>query len=153
MIVVTDTFNWEDYPVYVRGSKDLAAQRAHELEHTPMSKVMEVYDLNGDKAAQMAEERTWAVPRPSPAPSTLLAEALLEQFVHLADNLPRCPECGGRVELVARAGRTRELVKGTSLEVPEDVEIPTCTACGEESMTLEISDPLDARLWEALLAR
>lgn len=59
---------------------------------------------------------------------------------------PRCPECGGRVELTARAGRTRERWKGVFLEIPSDVQIPTCTACGEESMIPEVSEPLDARL-------
>lgn len=37
------------------------------------------------------------------------------------------------------------------LEVPSDAEIPTCTVCGEESMTAEISEVLDVRL-AALIA-
>lgn len=66
---------------------------------------------------------------------------------------PRCPECGGRVELVTRAGRTRELLKGVVVEIPSDVGIPTCTRCGEESMSAEISDKLDAYLAETIRNR
>lgn len=48
--------------------------------------------------------------------------------------------------LTARAGRTREIERGVFVEIPSDVKIPTCTACGEESMSLDVSEPLDARL-------
>lgn len=48
--------------------------------------------------------------------------------------------------MIAREGRTREIERGKIVQVPSDVKIPTCTRCGEESMTLEVSEPLDARL-------
>lgn len=64
----------------------------------------------------------------------------------------RCAVCGGSVQLLALAGRTRELRHGIDLPIPEDFEIPTCSQCGEEYMTPEISGPLD-QLLEELLAR
>ena len=67
--------------------------------------------------------------------------------------LPRCPECGGRVELRAAAGRKREVRRGVFLEIPEDFGIPTCVACGEESMVPEVSEPLDRLLSEMYVAR
>lgn len=66
---------------------------------------------------------------------------------------PRCPECGGRVELAARPGRFREYVRGVHLEIPNDCGIPTCTKCGEESMSLEFSKELDRRLADVLRER
>jgi transcriptional regulator with XRE-family HTH domain len=63
---------------------------------------------------------------------------------------PRCPECGGEVRLLAREGRTREYLRGVSLAVPSDYEIPTCTSCGEELMNVEVSGPLDTLLAEGL---
>ena len=56
MVIVCDTFDWEDYPVYVVN---------HELvrltlsEPGDMKKVMEVYDLTMDMESQMAEHRAW----------------------------------------------------------------------------------------------
>jgi hypothetical protein len=56
---------------------------------------------------------------------------------------PRCLECGGQIELVAREGRTYEIVKGHHLHIPSDFRIPTCTTCGNEIFTIEISEDLD----------
>lgn len=67
--------------------------------------------------------------------------------------LPRCAECGGKVELRTGPGRMREYRRGVSLEIPEDVGIPTCVACGEESMVPEVSDELDRRLGEVYRAQ
>jgi transcriptional regulator with XRE-family HTH domain len=67
-----------------------------------------------------------------------------------AQKFPRCPECGGDVQLVARRGRTREYLRGVFLPIPKDFGIPTCTRCGEESMSADISEKLDAHLSEAL---
>lgn len=83
MIVVTDTFSYDDFPVYVRGSRKLAAQRAHELEHAPLCKVMEVYDLRGDRGAQLAEARAWAVPQPEPGPHTRFVEEMIRRLTEL----------------------------------------------------------------------
>lgn len=57
MIVVCDTFDWEDYPVFVREGEDV-----REIESRfkgNMQKVMEVYNLSMDKTAQMAEHRAF----------------------------------------------------------------------------------------------
>lgn len=52
MLVVCDTYDWEDYPIYVTPSQDLAAiATAH---HGPnMQKVMECYDLSMDMERQL----------------------------------------------------------------------------------------------------
>lgn len=57
MIVACDTFDWSDYPVFVFPDQDV-----REIEpryKTNMQKVMEVYNLSMDKAAQMAEHRAF----------------------------------------------------------------------------------------------
>ena len=58
MIVVCDTFDHDEYPVYVETADD-----ARERKDNPgqMQRVMEVYDLNGDKSAQMEAPRAMAV--------------------------------------------------------------------------------------------
>lgn len=65
--------------------------------------------------------------------------------------LPRCPACGGTVRLLAKAGRVREFRRGVQLPIPDDFEIPTCTNCGEEMMSLDVSQALDARLQSTFL--
>lgn len=58
MIVVCDTFDHEDYPVFVepeQSSRDVAA----EYDGKNMQRIMEVYDLRIDKAAQLAERRVF----------------------------------------------------------------------------------------------
>lgn len=57
--------------------------------------------------------------------------------------LPRCPECGGKVEFRTAFGRTREYRRGVALEIPDDFPIPACSKCGEEIMIPEVSDELD----------
>jgi rubredoxin len=57
----------------------------------------------------------------------------------------RCPECGFYIKLMGGSGRTR-LVKSGFKDIPADFLIPTCTNCGEEVMTPEISDVLDKLL-------
>ena len=43
MIIVCDTYDWEDYPVYV--TKHQNVRETHEQYHSmPMQKVMEVYN-------------------------------------------------------------------------------------------------------------
>jgi hypothetical protein len=53
MIVVCDTFDWEDYPVYVGPNQNVQAKVA-EYDGRNMQRIMEVYDLTkpwprGDK--------------------------------------------------------------------------------------------------------
>jgi hypothetical protein len=58
MVVICDTFDWDDYPSYFKTRE--SAQRI--VDHPgSMQKVMEVYDLKADKAAQFAGSRTWAI--------------------------------------------------------------------------------------------
>jgi hypothetical protein len=50
MVVVCDTFDWEDYPVYVKDPDEvLEVIRKHSMN---MQKVMEVYNLNMTFAEQ-----------------------------------------------------------------------------------------------------
>jgi hypothetical protein len=57
-----------------------------------------------------------------------------------------CAECGGDVVMQAKAGRTREMLVGYHVEIPADVEMPTCQNCGEEYVSLDVTEPLDRRL-------
>ncbi|CAH0343681.1 hypothetical protein [Rhizobium sp. CECT 9324] len=58
LIVVCDTFDHEDYPVFVKpeqSSREVAA----EYDGKNMQRIMEVYDLSMDKSAQLAEHRAF----------------------------------------------------------------------------------------------
>lgn len=60
MIVATDTFDWEDYPVFVMPGQD--AQAEVNARHGPnMSKVMEVYNMSMDLDEQLKAQRVWNV--------------------------------------------------------------------------------------------
>ena len=59
MIVVCDTFDHDDYPVY---TSDVESARAKVKSPGEMQRVMEVYDLKADKAEQMAERRAFRLP-------------------------------------------------------------------------------------------
>lgn len=60
MIVVCDTFDYEDYPVYVTSQEDARKKKeAYDKGEHPMQKVMEVYCLTRDKASQLAERRSF----------------------------------------------------------------------------------------------
>lgn len=57
LIVVCDTFDWEDYPVYV--SADQSVRDVYfEYHMKNMQKVMEVYDLSLDLDMQINEYRS-----------------------------------------------------------------------------------------------
>lgn len=58
MIIVTDTFDWEDFPVYVLPGQSARVQ-ADDHRSRSMQKVMEVYSLKMDKGAQLAEFRAF----------------------------------------------------------------------------------------------
>jgi hypothetical protein len=58
MVVVCDTFDWDDYPVFVKPTEDVR-EVAAKYNGQNMQKVMEVYSLRQDKAAQMAEHRAF----------------------------------------------------------------------------------------------
>jgi len=58
MIVVCDTFDWEDYPVFVKEDENV---RAIEKQYSGpnMQKVMEVYNLKMDKLTQLNKVRSF----------------------------------------------------------------------------------------------
>jgi hypothetical protein len=56
MIVVCDTYDWEDYPVYVKHGSDPKFMLNH-YNGKNMQKVMEVYNLSMDKTDQLNEIR------------------------------------------------------------------------------------------------
>ena len=55
MIVVCDTYDWDDYPVFVSPNQDV---RQVESQYSrDMQKVMEIYRLDMDWAAQLSQPR------------------------------------------------------------------------------------------------
>lgn len=69
MIVVCDTFAYDDYPVYVEPDADF--WELYDSHDGPnMTRIMEVYDLNMDMDLQMAESRAWHYP-PRPTRDTI----------------------------------------------------------------------------------
>ena len=59
MIVVCDTFDYEDYPVYVSKDEDVRLQAGKYAEGGNMQKLMEVYSRNYTFEEQMAEGRAF----------------------------------------------------------------------------------------------
>ena len=59
MLVICDTFDYEDYPSYADTAKECMAKYREPGE---MQKVMEVYDLRDDKQEQMNESRVLRLP-------------------------------------------------------------------------------------------
>ena len=58
MIVVCDTFDYEDYPVYVGNGEDVR-KMFRKYNGPNMQKVMEVYKLNAGKEKQLNEHRAF----------------------------------------------------------------------------------------------
>jgi hypothetical protein len=58
MLVVCDTFDHEDYPVYVKPDEDVHKKYA-EYSGKEMQKVMEVYSLKRNELSQLAEFRSF----------------------------------------------------------------------------------------------
>jgi len=54
MIVMTDTFDWDDYPSYYSGDN---ITRHVASKNFNMQKVMEVYDLRLDRESQLNQHR------------------------------------------------------------------------------------------------
>lgn len=59
MLVVCDTFDHDDYPVFTHSDAECLARYK---EPGNMQRVMEVYDLRAEKAEQMNEHRTMRLP-------------------------------------------------------------------------------------------
>lgn len=58
MLVVCDTFDHEDYPVYV-SKKDI--DKTIQQYSGNMQTIMEIYNLSLDIDAQLAEKRAWHI--------------------------------------------------------------------------------------------
>jgi hypothetical protein len=58
MIVVCDTFDYSDAPVYVMPGEDVHKRQAEE-GGKPMQKVMEVYCMSKPKDPQIRAQRSW----------------------------------------------------------------------------------------------
>lgn len=58
LLVVCDTYDWEDYPVYAKDDDD-ARKQYQKFHHSNMQKVMEVYDLKKPMAPQMRGGRVF----------------------------------------------------------------------------------------------
>lgn len=56
MIVVCDTYDHDDYPVYTNGGDQFWIKH-DAVEGQSMQRIMEVYDLSRDKASQLVEFR------------------------------------------------------------------------------------------------
>jgi hypothetical protein len=58
MIVVCDTFDHEDYPVFVKPGEDVR-EREKSYEGREMQRVMEVYNLGMNMADQLSQHRAF----------------------------------------------------------------------------------------------
>lgn len=58
LIVACDTFDWGDYPVFVKPGED-AREVAAKYDGPNMQKLMEVYRLDMDWSAQLEEARAF----------------------------------------------------------------------------------------------
>lgn len=57
LIVACDTFDWSDYPVFVKPGEDVrAVAAAHDGPN--MTRLMEVYNMAGDIEGQLGEARS-----------------------------------------------------------------------------------------------
>lgn len=61
MIVVVDTYDWEDYPVYCETDRECLKKYA-EYNGMNMQRVMEVYNLQDNKQVQLNEYRCFRLP-------------------------------------------------------------------------------------------
>ena len=61
MIVVCDTFDYDDYPAYVHSDAE-AKSKYEQYDDKNMQRVMEVYDLRKDKDEQMSVARVFNLP-------------------------------------------------------------------------------------------
>jgi hypothetical protein len=61
MIVVCDTFDYGDYPVYATTDEDFW-RKYDEHNNRNMQTIMETYDLGRDKKTQLDEWRAWNRP-------------------------------------------------------------------------------------------
>ena len=60
MLVVCDTYDWEDYPVFVKPG-DSIHDKICEFKGKNMQKIMEVYCMTEDLEEQLAEHLNWRI--------------------------------------------------------------------------------------------
>ena len=58
LVIVVDTFDYEDYPVYVMPGENVRATR-EKFDGPNMQKVMEIYDISMDWDVQLNEGRAF----------------------------------------------------------------------------------------------
>lgn len=63
LIVVCDTYDYEDYPVYAQDAADCKSKYSY-YNSADMQRVMEVYDLHQPKQPQLNERRAFHLPGP-----------------------------------------------------------------------------------------
>lgn len=61
MIVATDTFDFEDFPVFVGINEDVNSEIKKYQNRKEMLKVMEVYNYSLDLEMQLNERRAWHI--------------------------------------------------------------------------------------------
>lgn len=57
-----------------------------------------------------------------------------------------CPECGGKVRMLAPDGDRREYARGCSALIPPEILIPKCNRCGEVYLTVADGARIDAAM-------
>ena len=62
MIVVCDTYDYDEYPFYVYPSESVNECISY-CNRSPMQQIMEVYDLNMEKNKQLSEYRSFNSPK------------------------------------------------------------------------------------------
>jgi hypothetical protein len=60
MMIVCDTFDYGDYPVYVSTDEDIHEVITH-YNREQMQRIMEVYNLSMDIDKQLSEHRAWHI--------------------------------------------------------------------------------------------
>jgi hypothetical protein len=75
LITVCDTFDYEDYPVYVQPGEDARAV-VEKHRHMKMQRVMEVYDLAKPKQEQFDRRVCWELPPESPVDPEIQRQAI-----------------------------------------------------------------------------
>lgn len=59
MLVVVDTFDYEDYPVYI--SNHLIDDAIKKYHHVNMQRIMEIYSYGMDLESQLKQGRVWNI--------------------------------------------------------------------------------------------
>jgi hypothetical protein len=58
VIVVTDTFNYEDYPYFVKSGENIK-EIIEQYEKSSLTRITEIYNMSMDIEAQLNEKRTY----------------------------------------------------------------------------------------------